>query len=230
MDANTVVTLVDIVGNSLIIQNASPPMENAAPRHQGEVGIILLAAGGSSRLGQPKQLLPYEGRPLLRRAAETALASQCRPVIVVLGAEIPACSAALQGLPVEIVINEAWREGLASSIRAGLNYLELKNIRVAAAILSVADQPHLTATMLDLLVEQRRFTGKKIVAAQYAGVPGPPALFAGSLFPELLKLAGDEGARRVLQAHPAEVALVPFPEGSLDVDTPADYEMLQAKS
>jgi len=194
------------------------------------IGLILLAAGGSTRLGRPKQLLDYQGQPLLRRAAETALASQCQPVIVVLGAEAEACAAALAGLPVRVVVNADWREGLASSIRAGLNTLIKENSFIAAAILSVADQPHLTAPLLDSLIERQRDTGKKIIAAQYAGVAGPPALFDTRFFPQLQTLAGDEGARRVLLENPAEVVLVPFPAGSLDVDTPEDYQNLRQKS
>jgi len=190
-------------------------------------GLILLAAGGSSRLGRPKQLLVYEGQPLLRRAAETALASQCQPVIVVLGAEAEACRVALQGLPVRIVVNSNWQEGLASSIRAGIAVLEKENSFIAGAILSVADQPHLTAPLLNCLMVQQQATGKKIIAAHYAGVPGPPALFDLSFFAQLKTLHGDEGARRVLQENPGEVAFVPFPEGSLDVDTAGDYEKLQ---
>jgi molybdenum cofactor cytidylyltransferase len=196
------------------------------------VGLILLAAGGSSRLGRPKQLLDYEGQPLLRRAVETALASQCFPVIVVLGAEAEACAAMLEGLggSLRLVVNADWKEGLSSSIRTGLTVLEKENSHIAAAILSVADQPHLTAGLLDSLIEHHRFTGKKIIAAQYAGVPGPPALFDLSLFPQLKTLSGDEGARRVLQENPGEVVLVPFPAGSLDVDTPEDYEKLRLQS
>lgn len=216
------------------------------------IGLILLAAGGSSRLGRPKQLLGYEGQPLLRRAAETALASQCQPVIVVLGAQAEACAAVLQGLggaglgeddsgkissgrdgspsrPLRIVVNADWPEGLASSIHAGLNVLKKENPAITAAILSVADQPHLTAPLFNSLIERHRATGKKIVAAQYAGVPGPPALFCASLFPQLQTLQGDEGARRVLQANPGEVELVPFPNGALDVDTIGDYEKLRLK-
>ncbi len=209
------------------------------------IGLILLAAGGSARLGRPKQLLDYEGQPLLRRAVETALASQYRPVVVVLGAQAEACAAVLEGLggdnlgkvssgrdgapsrPLRIVVNTDWPEGLTSSIRAGLAALGKENPAITAAILSVADQPHLTTPLLDSLIERHRATGKKIIAAQYAGVPGPPALFCASLFPQLLTLRGDEGARRVLQANPGEVELVPFPDGALDVDTPEDYEKLQ---
>ena len=130
-----------------------------------------MAAGGSARLGRPKQLLEYEGKPLLRRAAETALASHCRPVIVVLGAQAEACAAVLSDLPVRIVVNEGWQEGLASSIRAGLAVLERERPGVDAAILSVADQPYLTPVLLDSLIEHQRATGQKIIAAQYAGHP-----------------------------------------------------------
>jgi molybdenum cofactor cytidylyltransferase len=148
-------------------------------------------------------------------------------VVVVLGAEAEACAAVLSDLPARTVVNEGWQEGLASSIRAGLAVLERERPGVDAAILSVADQPYLTPVLLDSLIEHQRATGQKIIAAQYAGVPGPPALFCSSLFPQLQTLRGDEGARRVLRENPDSVVLVPFPDGALDVDTPADYKKLQ---
>ncbi len=230
MESELIGLVVEIIAAAVPELKSARDQDFAGSNPKGSIGLILLAAGGSGRLGRPKQLLEYQGQTLLHRAAETALASKCRPVIVVLGAEAQACAATLQGLPVEIIINHEWKEGMAGSICAGLNYLETKNIPVAGAILSVADQPHLAPSLLDSLIEQQRTTGKKIVAAQYAGVPGPPALFASSLFAELRTLQGDEGARRVLKSNPSEVILVPFPEGSLDVDTPADFEKLQPPS
>lgn len=191
------------------------------------IGIILLAAGGSSRLGRPKQLLEYKGRPLLRHTVEVALASACRPVMVVLGAEYEACLKVLEGLDVTPIYNSAWKEGLSSSIRAGVLALEGEKPAVAGAILCVADQPYLTAEVLNALIECQRNSGVKIVACEYAGKPGPPALFCASLFGELKKLTGDEGARRVLQENSDSLALVRFPKGETDVDTVADYDKLR---
>jgi molybdenum cofactor cytidylyltransferase len=194
------------------------------------IGLILLAAGGSSRLGRPKQLLDYRGRPLLRHAAETALASRCRPVVVVLGAEVEACTAALEGLSLRLVINTDWPNGLSTSLRAGLAALENETPALSAVILCVADQPLLTPLLLDSLIEHHLRTDATRVAAEYAGKPGVPALFARSLFPQLKSLRGDEGARHLLRDQPDSVARVPFPEGSLDIDTAGDYENLAGLS
>ncbi len=190
------------------------------------IGLILLAAGGSARLGCPKQLLEYQGRSLLRRAAETALASHCRPVVVVLGAEMERCREVLLGLPVTIITNPDWEQGMATSIRCGILALENAPAPVAAAILAVCDQPLLTAGLLDALAEKHRATGAAMAAAEYAGGFGVPALFAATLFAELKSLSGPDGARRLLRDNPAAVPGVPFPGGEFDVDTAADAAKL----
>jgi molybdenum cofactor cytidylyltransferase len=185
-------------------------------------GLVLLAAGGSSRLGRPKQLVEYQGRPLLRHAAETALASACVPVVVVLGAEAAACRQALAGLAVQIVENSDWRLGLSTSIRVGIDALEKSPYKISAAVLSVCDQPLLNREILDALCDWHRRGGAQIAAAEYAGHLGVPALFATGYFSRLKSLTGDEGARQLLREHPMAVARVPFPGGERDVDTPAD--------
>lgn len=185
------------------------------------IGLVLLAAGGSSRLGRPKQLVEYRGRPLLRRAAETALASLCRPVVVVLGAEEEKCRAVLQGLDLTVVVNADWREGMASSIRAGIAEMEKADVRVSAIVLCVCDQPKLTVGVLNALGDQYR-QGAKIAAAEYGGQIGVPALFDEIYFRRLKALRGDDGARGLLREQPEAVARVPFPGGEADVDSPAD--------
>lgn len=194
------------------------------------IGLILLAAGDSTRLGRSKQLLEFRGAPLLRRAAEAALASRARPVVVVLGSEAEACAAVLRDLPVEIVVNAAWKEGLAGSIRAGVESLEAAAPGVGAVVVCVADQPLLSAAVLDALMDKQGASGAKMAAAEYGGKLGVPALFCASLFRELKGLRGDEGARSLLRRAGEGVARVPFPGGEVDVDTPEDAARLEGQS
>ena len=184
------------------------------------IGAVVLAAGGSRRMGRPKQLLPYRGRSLLRHAAEAALATPCRPVAVVLGAAAALAEAELAGLPVDAVRNPRWADGIGTSIRAGIAALGAAD----AAIILLADQPLLGPAALLALLERFAQDRPDAVASEYAGTLGVPALFARSLFPALLSLADDEGAKRVILAGNA--ARVPFPDGAIDVDTPADYQRL----
>ncbi|MCW3062697.1 MAG: hypothetical protein JWQ02_4518, partial [Capsulimonas sp.] len=149
---------------------------------EASIGVVILAAGGSSRLGQPKQLLPYQGRTLLRHAAETAVASGCRPIIAVLGANAESLRGELTGLPVWTVENEEWESGMGSSIAAGVQPLtELEHLD--GAIILVADQPLITPEFLRDLVAQFEETLAPVVASEYVGTLGVPALFAETLFP-----------------------------------------------
>ncbi len=190
------------------------------------IGLILLAAGGSRRLGRPKQLLEYEGLPLLRRTTEAAIGSMCDPVVVVLGAESERCAEVLAGLRVEMVCNPQWADGMAGSIRMGLDALAAKVPDAEATVLCLCDQPHLSSSVLDSLVNTHLRTAKPIVASEYNGAPGAPALFASSHFSDLRSLSGDEGARRLFRRFPADLVTVPFPGGAHDVDTMDDYRRL----
>jgi CTP:molybdopterin cytidylyltransferase MocA len=182
---------------------------------------IILAAGASRRLGRPKQLVEYKGETLIARAVRIAREAGLDPVTVVLGAEREAVRAAVQNEPAVIVENDAWTEGIASSIRAGLKAL---GPEVAGALMMPCDQPRLSAEHLSRMVGS--FAGDAIVASTYAGVRGVPAVFPREAWGELMKLSGDVGARRLLLDPAWPVVEVAFEGGEVDIDAPEDLEGL----
>jgi molybdenum cofactor cytidylyltransferase len=182
----------------------------------------LLAAGASARLGAPKQLIRIEGQSLLRRAAESALASGALPVLVVLGCEAELLAAELDGLAVSIVVNEDWREGMGRSLRCGVEALQSMAPQVSALLCMVCDQPRLTVTHLQVLWARQECI-RKVIAARHGDRPGVPAIFPAKYLPALAKSAGDKGARSLLGALPeTEIELLDLPEALLDLDTPED--------
>lgn len=190
------------------------------------VGLLLLAAGASRRLGgEPKQLLSYEGESLLRRAARTALTSLCRPVVVVTGAHRERVENEVADLPLEIVVNEQWATGMAASIRTGMEHL-IAHAETCAVVVMLCDQPLVGAPLINKLVAAYRQTGAPLAAAKYNGTHGVPALFDRQLYPALLALTGSQGAKSIILAHSAHLSEVPAPEAALDVDTLEDYERL----
>jgi molybdenum cofactor cytidylyltransferase len=192
------------------------------------IGLIILAAGASTRMGTPKQLLLHEERTFLRRAVETALESMCHPIVVVLGAYAERVRVELERLPVLIAENRKWKDGMSSSIRAGLEALVAEDEGVDGAVIMLCDQPFVTVGVINELVETHRQTGKPIVASAYGEACGVPVLFSNELFVEIAALVGRQGAKQIIANHPLDVATVCFPEGAVDVDTPQDYERLRA--
>ena len=186
-----------------------------------KVGVIVLAAGGSSRMGSPKQLLRYGGQTLIRRAAQTAVESSCDLVTVVIGNDAPQMRRELEDLPVSVVENQNWQTGMSSSIRAGLD--DLRGHDLDGVLIMLCDQPFVTAGILNDLITTHSKTGKPIVASRYDTIQGVPAFFSRELFKELTLLSADEGARRIIAKHPELVATINFPEGAIDIDTPHDY-------
>ncbi|MDB5247667.1 MAG: MobA-like protein [Segetibacter sp.] len=189
-------------------------------------GLVLLAAGASTRLGQPKQQLQFKGKTLLQQAIDTAIHSGCSPVIVVLGANAGPIEDELENLRVRIIHNSQWQEGMASSIRLGIDELQKAEPAISYVIVMVCDQPFVDSLLLQQLIEAKKSTGKKIVASFYNNTAGVPVLFDKSLFPELLLLKGQDGAKKLLVKHSEEVALIPFPLGNIDIDTADDYKAL----
>jgi molybdenum cofactor cytidylyltransferase len=188
--------------------------------------LIVLAAGASSRMGSPKQLLLFHGKPLVRHAAETALATACHPVIVVVGSHAPEVRAALDRLDVVIVENPAWESGVGSSIRAGVEEAETSNC--SGAILALADQPFVTAEILDGLRAKHESSLTPIVASEYAGTVGVPAYFSRIYFPHLRGFKPSEGCKRLILAEARSVFRMPCPEAEIDIDTAEDYRTLSA--
>ena len=203
---------------------ASIKASATVPEPSGAVALLLLAAGASTRMGRPKQLLPYHGRTLLRHAAETAVAAGCAPIVLVTGALHDELLAEIVGLPILAVHNPDWETGMASSIRAGLAAVAAAAPR--AVLVMLTDQPLVTPELLRQLIVQQQATQAPIVAAAYGETLGVPAIFDKSLLPELLKLQGAQGAGRLIARLGAAVGQVAFPAGLLDVDTPAQYTAL----
>ncbi len=194
---------------------------------QSKIGVLILAAGASARMGRPKQLLLYRGQTLIRWAVESALASVCRPIVVVVGAQAELVKNELEHLPVLVADNGEWQKGMSSSIRIGIETLVTCGVEMEGAVIMLCDQPFVTTGLVNALIETRRKTGKMIVASEYGETRGVPAFFSRQLFSELTALEGNEGARQVIANHPDVVATVCFAEGVVDVDTPQDYELLQ---
>ncbi|MET0626155.1 MAG: nucleotidyltransferase family protein [Pyrinomonadaceae bacterium] len=192
----------------------------------GVVGAVVLAAGSSSRMGRPKQLLRFGGETLLRRAAHAALGAGCDPVVVVTGAHAAQTRGELRGLGVIEVENLLWETGMGSSVRAGVEALLEAHAEAAAVVLMLCDQPLVNADVVAGLVAAHRETGLDVVASQYGGSFGVPALFGRALFGELTRLEGQAGAKQVIKRHASSAHFVPFHGGEIDVDTPDDFSRL----
>jgi len=191
------------------------------------IGIILLAAGASARLGEPKQLLRFQGETLLRRSLKTALTVSNR-VIVTLGSQIEILRKEIEDLPVVIVENKNWETGMSGSIKVGLKKFLDDADQLKAVIVMVCDQPFVNEDLLEKIITKFQKTHSPIVACEYQNALGVPALFRKNLFPELLALDAQTGAKQLIKKYHALAAAISFPEGAFDIDTPADYENLIA--
>jgi molybdenum cofactor cytidylyltransferase len=201
---------------------------------QTQIGAVILAAGGSTRLGQPKQLLRYRGETMLRRTANVALSAGCDPVIVVLGSEANSMRKELPDMSVGIVVNENWLEGMSSSIRSGILALDgmASHGQTDAALLMLCDQPLIDSNAVKRLARCYQQGRKLIVASRYRlhdeEIFGVPAIFARGLFSELKNLHGDAGAKSIIMGHHRASAFIPLPGAAFDIDTFADYHRLKS--
>jgi molybdenum cofactor cytidylyltransferase len=186
-----------------------------------KIPAVILAAGASRRLGEPKQLVELDGETMLYRVARMALLA-CDPVMVVLGYEAERMKTALKDLSVRCVRNLEWEEGMASSLRTAVSALPLD---ARSALFLVSDQPALDSTLIGTILEMHRTHPSRRIASVYRGIRGVPAVLLRQDFDALLQLHGDQGARSLLQGP--DVSAVPFPGGELDLDRPEDLLKLK---
>lgn len=191
------------------------------------VAALVLAAGASRRLGRPKQLLAIDCVPLVRRIAERARAA-CDAACVVVGADGGRVSAALAGLDVSIVYAPDWAEGMAASLRRGVEWAVGAGHDAVATF--TCDQPRLSVEHATVLVATYRAASgpSAVVASRYADTLGVPAVFGRARYPDLLAQHGDHGARALLRDD-RDVIAVDWPDGAFDIDTPADAATYQTE-
>lgn len=189
---------------------------------QVRVAAIVLAAGGATRMGVQKVLLPVDGRPMVARVVDAALGSKAVEVVTVVGHEATRTRAALEGRALTVVHNLDHGAGMSTSLRVGLQALREP---VDGAVFLLADQPFVTSALVDRLIDRFSQTRPPVVRPVVGGRPANPVLMSAALFPEILAQGGDVGGREIVELHQAEVVLVPVdePRAVADIDTPDDY-------
>jgi molybdenum cofactor cytidylyltransferase len=195
--------------------------------HAGELAAVVLAAGSSSRLGEPKQLVELEGEKLIARVVRLAFEAGAEPVVVVLGDRAELIAAVISHFPVTIVRNEQWQTGMGSSLRAGIRKLTELNPLPQNALVLVCDQPMLDLKLLQTLAATHLHGDSAVTAARYAETLGVPAIFRSELYVELTEVDGDRGARSVVQRHHDRASAVSFAGGAVDIDLPQDLLQLR---
>lgn len=187
-----------------------------------KTGIIILAAGSSSRLGQAKQLLKYEGKSLLQITLDAAKESHAGHKILVLGANYQEIESHLDTSGTEVLVNSNWENGMTSSLQLGL-YFSTQIDDIEQIVVLLSDQPFVDSNLIDQLIQTQKSTQKGIVASHYANVNGVPVLFTKNYFSKIKQLKEQEGAKILLEKHGDDVASVDFPLGKIDIDTKGDY-------
>lgn len=192
-----------------------------------ETGIIILAAGNSSRLGRPKQLLEFSGKTLISHVIDEAEHAKIHAIMVVTGSNSDLIHMEIKDKKVVIVDNESWETGMASGIRAGLSAILNQDNHIENIIISVCDQPFISRAIFASLIDTKNKTNKGIVASFYQNITGTPVLFDKKYFGDLKALTGEEGAKKILRRYPNDVVAIPFEKGEIDIDTETDYLNLQ---
>ncbi len=187
-------------------------------------GIIILAAGESRRMGQPKQLLEIENENLLDRMIRIAKESKFEMISVVLGAHMEKILPEVNTSGINIFYNPEWESGMASSLKCGLKHSLKSQPDLQFVLILLVDQPFVKTSLINNFFELHVEKKKPLIAAKYNDIYGVPALFGKELFPQILQQKGQGGARKLIKAHEKDLLSIEFPEGARDLDTPEDWE------
>jgi len=189
-------------------------------------GIVVLAAGSSSRLGQPKQLLLYKNTSLLKYTISQASQVPNTAIIVVTGSNHKLIEKEITDPEIKTIFNSNWELGMSSSIATGLKELLRLYPDIQKCIFTVCDQPFITTIVFENLIKEYQKKAKGIAASEYAATLGTPVLFHKKHFTELLQLKGQEGAKKIINRFLEDTVAVPFEKGNIDIDTIEDYNEL----
>jgi molybdenum cofactor cytidylyltransferase len=189
-----------------------------------KTGIIILAAGSSTRMGELKQLMMYKNKTFLQHIIGEAKNANLEPVICVTGYESDLITKSISVMDVDIVYNENWSDGMGTGIAAGIKRILLSD--ADSVILAVSDQPHVSSELFRNMEKLKDESGKRIVACSYAQTLGTPVLFGKHYFNDLKLLTGNEGAKKIVKLNMPDVCTIEFEKGSIDIDTKQDYEKL----
>lgn len=191
-----------------------------------KIGAIVMAAGSSSRLGKPKQLLLFQGETLLERAISTAKGVDFSEYVLILGGNADKIQSTIDLSNSKVLINHNWSSGMSSSLQLGLRYLN-ENYQIDAVVMLLCDQPFVNSKIINSIIDKFKETKKGIIASKYGKSLGVPALFDRKYFGEILNLKSSEGAKKIIYSHPEDTDSVDFPLGAIDIDTQEDYEKLK---
>lgn len=196
-------------------------------RGNAKIGVIILAAGSSSRLGYPKQLVEFKGISILQRSIDVVESLEFNPKILVLGAKEDEIRKKINRRNFEIAINKNWEEGMGASIRKGISEALKLEKKLEHILILLSDQPLVTKDKIEELIDIQLKSKQQGTFSEYAGEPGVPAIFSREIFSELKKLKGDQGAKKLIYNADFQFGTVKFENGNFDVDTPADVELLK---
>ncbi len=185
------------------------------------IPILILASGSGSRFQGIKQLQEIEGVPMIKRVIHTAMRARGGEVIVILGAHRKEVEQAISDMPVTTVVNQNWEMGMAESIKAGVEFVEVHFPKVKAVLIALGDQPYIESSDFDRLIALYIENPDRIVSARYDNVAGVPAIFPDTRWQDLKSLSGDSGARELLRSED-DVLTIELPEAGMDVDRPSD--------